>query len=150
MKTIDEPLYSALTELDGGGRLSRLKGYAQHGRFSVYEHSVRVAALSLRIAAHLPFNLDRRSLARGALLHDYFLYDWHVPDRDRPRHAFHHARIALENARRDYGINEIEADIIRRHMFPLVPIPPGTMEGWIVCLADKICAAGETVMRRPE
>ena len=30
-------------------------------------------------------------------------------------------------------------------MFPLVPIPPRCKEAWIVCVADKYCALGETV-----
>ncbi len=143
----DQLLRDALAELDAGGNLSRLKRFAQHGRYSVYAHCVSVAALSLRIARRMPGRTDLRSLVRGALLHDYFLYDWHVKDRDRPNHALHHARMALENARRDYEINAIEADIIGNHMFPVVPIPPRTREGWIVCMADKISAARETLRR---
>ena len=40
---------------------------------------------------------------------------------------------------------EREENIIHRHMFPLTPMPPTTREAWIVCLADKYCAAAETV-----
>ena len=144
----DQLLRDTLAELDADGKLSRLKRFTQHGRYSVYAHSLSVAALSLRIAERMPGETDYKSLVRGALLHDYFLYDWHVKDRSRPNHALHHARMALENARRDYDINDIEADIIGHHMFPVVPIPPRTREGWIVCMADKISAARETVMRR--
>ena len=36
-------------------------------------------------------------------------------------------------------------NIIARHMFPLIPVPPQCREAWIVCLADKWCALGETV-----
>ena len=144
----DQLLRDILAELDAGGKLSRLKGFTQHGRYSVYAHSVSVAALALRIARRMPGKTDLRSLVRGALLHDYFLYDWHVKDRGRPNHALHHARMALENARRDYDINETEADIIGNHMFPVVPVPPRTREGWIVCMADKISAARETVRWR--
>jgi signal peptidase II len=38
-----------------------------------------------------------------------------------------------------------EKNIIARHMFPLIPVPPQCREAWIVCLADKWCALGETV-----
>ena len=41
--------------------------------------------------------------------------------------------------------SEIEKETIRRHMFPLNPIPPCCREAWIVTLADKICSGGETV-----
>lgn len=131
-------------EMEGTGRFGQLKQYTQHGDVSVYDHSVNVALGALGIMRRLHLKLDARSLVRGALLHDYFLYDWHVPDPNRPLHGFAHPRIALENARRDYPLNRVEMDIIRRHMFPLTPVPPATAEGWVVCLADTLCAAAET------
>lgn len=33
-------------------------------------------------------------------------------------------------------------------MFPLVPLPPTCIEGWIVTVADKYCALRETVAAR--
>jgi uncharacterized protein len=85
---------------------------------------------------------------RGALLHDYFLYDWHdhAPDR---WHGFTHPRRALENASRDFALNGIERDLIAHHMFPFVPAPPRHREGWVVTLADKYCTLREVFMRRP-
>lgn len=59
--------------------MQKEKGYIQHGRFSVYAHSFLVASLCVYIAEKLRLKLDTRSLVRGALLHDYFLYDWHTP-----------------------------------------------------------------------
>ena len=82
---------------------------------------------------------------RGALLHDYFLYDWHNKEQSPGLHGFKHPYIALKNAEEDYDLNDIEKNIILRHMFPLVPIPPRCKEAWIVCVADKYCALGETV-----
>ena len=52
---------------------------------------------------------------------------------------------ALERAEEDFDLTPIERNIIARHMFPLVPIPPACREAWIVCLADKACALGETI-----
>ncbi len=46
---------------------------------------------------------------------------------------------------RDFTLTDIEKDIIKKHMFPLTPIPPVHIESWIVCIADKICSAGETL-----
>ena len=135
--------------LEREGKLGQSKQFMQHGKWTVYAHSRNVAAMALRIAERLHVRVDREALIRGALLHDYFLYDWHQPDPKRRQHAFFHASVACENAGRDYALSAVEKDIIRRHMFPLVPIPPRTAEGWIVCLADKLCAAKETFGAKP-
>ncbi len=121
------------------------RGYVQHGVFSCYDHSVRVAYMSLWLAARLPGCADERALVRGALLHDYFLYDWHDPDPSHRWHGFHHARRALQNACADFELGARERDIIRKHMFPLNFRPPRYRESWIVCAADKLCATGEVV-----
>lgn len=130
------------------GRLDELRRFRQHGAVSVYDHSMDVAATALRLSRALRLRVDEDSLIRGALLHDYFLYDWHVRDRERPLHGFYHPKAALQNARRDYRVNVREADIIGRHMFPLTPLPPRTREGLLVCFADKLCALRETFVRR--
>lgn len=51
----------------------------QHGNVTTFAHSVRVACLAVWMAdrAHLWHRVDLKSLIRAALLHDYFLYDWH-------------------------------------------------------------------------
>ena len=145
---MNEALSHILSELERTGRFRELKRFRQHGRCTVYDHSLNVAETALRMAEKLRLRLDGEALIRGALLHDYFLYDWHKADPARPKHAFYHPRAAWENASRDYALGEIEEDIIRRHMFPVVPIPPRTAEGWIVCVADTYCALKETVLDR--
>lgn len=117
----------------------------QHGDVTVFEHSVNVAETSIAFAAKFPITVNEESLIKGALLHDYFLYDWHDKEQSPGLHGFKHPYIALKNAEEDYGLNDIEKNIILRHMFPLVPIPPRCKEAWIVCFADKYCALGETV-----
>lgn len=52
----------------------------QHGSVSVFEHSVCVALVCLWLVHRLHLKVNQRALVRGALLHDYFLYDWHTPD----------------------------------------------------------------------
>ena len=123
----------------------REKKFIQHGNVSTYEHSVRVANMSVRLAKALRIKADMRSLVRGALLHDYFLYDWHISKTGTRLHGFSHAQTALSNAKRDFEINAVEGDIIARHMFPLNIRPPKYKESWLVCAADKLCAAEETV-----
>ena len=91
------------------------------------------------------FPMDEASLVKGALLHDYFLYDWHENDASHRLHGFRHPGTALRNATRDYALNQREKNTIARHMFPLTPIPPQCREAWLVCLADKWCAMEETL-----
>ena len=115
----------------------------QHGNVSVYQHCVNVAHMSCQIACSFHLNVNYSSLIRGALLHDYFLYDWHEKNREHRLHGFHHPRKALKNAQEDFELTPTETNIILRHMFPLTPVPPKCMESWIVCVADKICSIKE-------
>jgi uncharacterized protein len=127
--------------------MRREEGYVQHGTASVFDHSLAVTRTSLRLASALAaagMRVDTRALVCGALLHDYFDYDWHFPHTARPHHAFLHPSYAAENARTDFGVSGRCEECIRRHMFPLVPIPPRHVEAWVVCLADKAVAGRET------
>lgn len=125
-----------------------LKTFVQHGETTVFEHCLSVAKFSLLMAHFLErtlkIEIDKDSLVRGALLHDYFLYDWHdktVPG--RRVHGFTHPGTAMRNAERDFGLNDLERDIISKHMFPVTPFPPMHRESIIVNLADKWCALCE-------
>ena len=128
--------------------MQKEKSCVQHGDVSVFHHSLAVGCLCVFFADYLCLNVDRRSLIRGALLHDYFLYDWHVKDGAHRLHGFTHAGCALKNAERDFDLGPIERDIIQKHMFPLNPTPPKYMESVLVCAADKICAVYETFFCR--
>ena len=144
---IEQEVLRHAAELEAAGRLSLLKEYRQHGSTTVYDHVLSVASTALRLARRMRLRIDEDSLIRGALLHDYFLYDWHVRDPERPLHGFYHPKAALKNASEDFRLNHRECNIIRRHMFPLTPVPPATKEGLLVCLADKLCALRETFSR---
>ena len=124
-------LKETLKELNRQGRLQEEKLAKQHGSTSVYQHSINVAYLSLWLAGRLPLRTDRRALVRGALLHDYFLYDWHKKDDGHRWHGFRHGKTAARNAKRDYRLNRLEEYIIARHMFPLTVLPPKSKEGWM-------------------
>ena len=124
----------------------KMNRYIQHGNTSCLLHSIAVSYYSYRLAKFLRLNIHEKELIRGALLHDYFLYDWHAkykPTRNVGLHGRIHPKIALFNARKDYDINELEADIIARHMFPLTFTPPKYKESIIVCLVDKVLSTYE-------
>ena len=122
----------------------RTREYKQHGCISCYDHSLAVAFYSLKIANRFRMRCNRESLVKGALLHDFFLYDWHVADRSHGLHGFTHSRTALHNAAMEFNLDKIEKDIILSHMFPLNLKPPRCKESWIVWLVDKFCSLAET------
>ncbi len=119
----------------------------QHGNMSVRQHEINVARYSIRISEMLGIPCDKRALVRGALLHDFFQYDWH--DKDHANvfrlHGIHHPGIALKNAEKEFVLSDLEKEIIRKHMWPLTVIPPTCREAWIVSMADKYCSLMETV-----
>ena len=119
----------------------------QHGVVTTFAHSIRVACLTVWIAdrLHLWHRVDLHSLIRAALLHDYFLYDWHKPEQSPNWHGFKHARIALQNACKDFNLNILEEEIIKKHMWPLNVSPPRCREAWIVNFADTYCSLLETI-----
>lgn len=125
----------------------RMKEHIQHGDMTVNAHVMDVARYSIVISDKLHIRCERRDLVRGALLHDYFLYDWHIPDEENPHrlHGFYHPGRALRNAARDYVLTERERDIIKKHMWPLTVVPPCCREAWIVTTADKWCSLLETL-----
>lgn len=132
-------------EILNNSNMIKSKEYMQHGTTSVFDHSLNVTMMCLKIVNILKINIDTKSLIRGALLHDYFLYDWHVKDETHQLHGFKHAKIALNNACKEFELNEIEKNMIYTHMFPLNLRIPKYKESIILCIADKICASKEVL-----
>ena len=120
--------------------------HIQHGNMTVNNHCMNVARYSLAFSDKLHITCNRKELIIGALLHDYFLYDWHDEEHVKLYrfHGFRHPGVALKNASQDYRLTEREKDIIRKHMWPLTVVPPMCREAWIVSAADKWCSLMET------
>ncbi len=121
----------------------KLKEFPHHDA-TIYDHVRKVSYLSYRLCRNL--NLDYRSAARGGLLHDFFLYDW-KDSGPRPYrgglHGFKHPRVALLNSMTHFNLNDIEYDIILKHMWPLTIKPPQYRESYIVSMVDKYISSGE-------
>lgn len=127
-------------------KVKEMERYIQHGNTTTLSHCIFVAYASYWLTKRLSLQVDLESLMRGAMLHDFYLYDWHdKKDARRKLHGFYHPGIALGNAKKHFCINQIEADIIERHMWPLTLTKlPRYRETVIVCTMDKICAVMET------
>ena len=143
-----EKLEEIIAFLRENTRFDETKNFIQHGNTSVYTHVISVAKKSIEIAEKYNLDVDMDSMIRGALLHDYFLYDWHDGKKERWIHGFTHPMKAYKNAKSELNLNRLERDIIIKHMFPLTIIPPRSLESCIVTCADKYVSAVETVSSR--
>ena len=85
--------------------------------------------MSLALVNILRTKVDKVSLVRGALLHDFFLYDWHDKTAMPKAHAYLHPLIAFDNAKKEFKLNAI--------------VMPKYKESWIVVTADKVCTVSE-------
>lgn len=120
-----------------------LKEHVQHMKGSRYEHCYDVAYYTYVLCKKL--GLDYVSATRGAMLHDFYFYDWRNKGVEGQKHfhAYRHPRIALNNATENFELNELEKDIILKHMWPLTFSLPRFSESYIVTLVDKYCAMKE-------
>lgn len=121
-----------------------LKGIPRHGYTNTFDHSVRVAYLSHRLAQYL--GEDAQSAARVGLLHDFCMVNYHVPREEKVDrgewYCFYHPKDALENSRQ-YALNEREQAAILSHMFPLAKHVPKSRLACILTVADKVVAVYE-------
>lgn len=94
--------------------------------------------------------LDYKSAARGAMLHDLFLYDWREKNSHSGLHAFNHGKVAYKNASEIFELNKIEKDMIIKHMWPVTIAFPKYIESYILTFVDKYCATQESFEDRFE
>lgn len=127
----------------------RMGDFVQHGTVSTLAHCLRVARTCYAWASALGLRVDMEDLVVGALLHDFYLYDWHDRSTSRPHHATMHPLYAAENAVELLGVSDDVRAIIESHMWPLPPgRPPRSREALVLCAADKWCSLAETLLMR--
>lgn len=121
--------------------VQKMCNFTQHGDTTTFDHCLMVSFKSFQFCRK--FNLDYRAAARGGLLHDLFLYDWHDKDLDINLHGFYHPGIALRNAKKAFVLDDKEKEIIKKHMWPLTVVPPKCREAYVICYFDKTCTLKE-------
>jgi len=142
----DIKFYALVQDIAENPVYEGLKKYHHH-QHNIYDHSIRVSYISYRTGVFLCnyMKINISDLTRGAMLHDFFLYDWR---KEKPAsgklHAFEHPKEALSNSITNFSpISKMERDIILKHMWPINIIPPRYFETLIVATVDKYVAAIE-------
>lgn len=150
-RPVESEFYEIISDIYEHEEFLKLKEFYHHNS-SIYDHVMKVSYFSYKACKVL--NLDYQSAARGGLLHDFFLYDWRnhdVPDLPEDKfHGIEHPKISVANAEKHFTLNDIEKDIIIKHMWPLTLVPPKYKESFIVSFADKYLASKEFVNKFKE
>ena len=124
--------------------VKQMKNFKQHYETSCFNHCLIASYYCYKICKKL--KLDYVSFSRAAMLHDLFLYDWHKRENGRKGlHAFTHPKTAYKNASKLFKLNNLETDIILKHMWPVTFFDfPKYKESFILTLVDKYCALNES------
>ena len=139
--------FEIIQDIIDNDTVKQMKNFRQHCNTSCYKHCMQVAYFTYIACKKL--KLDYISATRAAMLHDLFLYDWRKKYRNIELpglHAFVHPQIALKNASEIFSLNELEKDIILKHMWPVTFSFPKYRESYIVTIMDKYSACLETYL----
>ena len=141
----DEEYLALVRDILENEQVRSMDGYFQHGHTTCLRHSIHVSYLSYLFCKK--HGLDARAAARGGLLHDLFLYDWHFYRRRKGErlHGVEHPKKALAHASALFSLTWKEREIILRHMWPLTITPPRCREAYVIVAYDKYCSLMETL-----
>lgn len=117
----------------------KIKTIVHHGT-SRLNHSLRVSYLSYSVAKKLKCNT--KVAAQAGLLHDFFL-EKEGNNIKGFKLIFSHPKIAKENAKTYFNVDEQVQSAIETHMFPFCLSIPNTKEAWIITTIDKVVATAE-------
>lgn len=115
----------------------------EHHGISRWEHLIKISYHSYVIAKKL--NMDYKSVARGALLHDFYLDGDERSKKRKFLDTFSHPKKALNTSLEHFDINEMEQNIIVSHMFPIYFVLPRFKESVLVDLVDKCIGSVEII-----
>jgi len=135
--TSDGEFWSITEDILTHSEFNKIKNENHHG-INRYNHALKVAYRSYKIAKKL--KLDYKAVARAGLLHDFF-FSTDIKENESP--YLSHPSKSLTNASKYFKLNEVEVDIITKHMFPAVFKFPKYKESWVVSTVDTGVATVE-------
>ena len=93
----DKEFIATISDIIENPIVQEMKNYRQHYETNCFDHCLMASYLCYHFCKK--YNLDYVSVARAAMLHDLFLYDWRKRQKGRKGlHAFTHPKTAYENA----------------------------------------------------
>ena len=136
-----------IKDISNNETVQMMKDFNHHCDVTCYEHCKHVAFANYILCKKL--KLDYISAARAGMLHDLFLYNWRGSRRRlEGLHAFVHPKIALQNAEKEFVLNDKEKDIILKHMWPVTFFRfPKYKESFVLTFVDKRCALNEAAFQ---
>lgn len=139
----DQDYMALIADLIENKDLLKMDDITHHHYTTRLTHSIFVSYVSYRIAKKM--NLNVRAVARAGLLHDFFHEGREeIAAMELGSHNCVHPKIAVENAEKITPLNELERDIILKHMFLCSKVGmPRYKESMIVTCVDKYCAIYE-------
>lgn len=150
--TIDtaSAFHQTILQVSAHAKVEQMKELSHHKVTTTYTHCLNVAEYSYQLAKRLHIKVDEESLAMGALLHDFYLYNYRAQDEiGGYEHLTKHPGNALKNAKIYFEVSDKVENIIASHMWPLtITKLPKSREAVLVCIADKVCAFKELALHR--
>ena len=122
MKNTNEEFKNIIKDIVKNETVQSLHNFKHHYGSNRYELSLSLAYYTYKICKFL--GLDHVSAARAGLLHDLFLYDCENSETRPQNHIREHPKTALKNATQLFTLNEVEKDIILKHMWPVTSSVP--------------------------
>lgn len=132
-KRIDKEFANIIKEITNNEKVNEMKRYKQHYDVSTYEHCIHVSYMCYVICKKLRLDYIENT-KKPEFLKRYLRL-----------HAFSHPKIALKNAKDEFELNELEQEMILKHMWPVTIALPRHIETYIITIADKLCAINESV-----
>lgn len=113
-----------------------------HYYTTVADHTLNVALTSLEMVYRLErlhIRLDKRPIVAGALCHDLGIIGRHEKYKNNAVCCQLHPLDSVKVARTLLAdLDPKTRKIISRHMFPMTPLPPTSLAGWVVDIADTV------------